>query len=206
MNVAYRLVPGLLSASLVLGSASGAFAAQGKLVAHRAFAYGQVSNLSSAGFTLTQPAPAGSTAAPKLIQVALSSTTSEKARKGTTGALTNGEYAFVAGTSGVSGIAAIRVLYSGTAFNPRHLLRHHFAVGAVNGTSTTSTSISITTAKGKMLTFAITPQTKYRVNKQLTTTAPTFTNGEKVRVLFARDAATKSYIARVIIVVPSATP
>jgi len=222
MKIARYLVPSLLAGSLLAGGASGAFAAPKKVATPRAFAYGQVSNLTTTGFTLTRtPKKAGAAATPTVVQVALSSTTKEQARKGTTGSLTSGEYAFVVGAKGATGVAANRVLYSTTAFNTRpliqrikvqrlanriahRLLRPHLAVGLVNGATTTATSISITTAKGKTLVFAITPQTKYRVNKALTTTAPTFTNGEKVRVRFARTAATKGRTARLIAVVPAA--
>ncbi|MDQ2743775.1 MAG: hypothetical protein M3Z66_15980 [Chloroflexota bacterium] len=220
MKLTRYLVPSLLAGSLLAGGASSSFAAQKKVATPRAFAYGQVSNLTTTGFTLTRtPKKAGATS--KVVQVALSSTSKEQARKGTTGALTSGEYAFVVGAKGATGVAANRVLYSTTAFNARRLiqrirtqrlanriahrlLRPHLAAGLVNGATTTSTSISITTAKGKTLVFAITPQTKYRVNKALTTTAPTFTNGEKVRVRFARAAATKALTVRLIAVVPAA--
>jgi hypothetical protein len=188
------LVPSLLAGSLLVGSTSGTFAAQKKAAAHSAFAYGQVSNLSAAGFTLTRTSKK-STTPPKVFQVLLSSTTKEKARKGTTGAMASGEYAFVAGANGASGISASRVLYSSKAFNAH---RSHRAAGLVNASATTSTSLSITTVKGKTLVFAIGPQTKYRVNKVLATIAPTFTNGEKVRVRYTRNPATKALTARVI--------
>lgn len=220
MKLTRYLVPSLLAGSLLAGGASSSFAAQKKVATPRAFAYGQVSNLTTTGFTLTRtPKKAGATS--KVVQVALSSTSKEQARRGTTGALTSGEYAFVVGAKGATGVAANRVLYSTTAFNARRLiqrirtqrlanriahrlLRPHLVAGLVIGATTTSTSIAITTAKGKTLVFAITPQTKYRVNKALTTTAPTFTNGEKVRVRFARAAATRTLTARLIAVVPAA--
>jgi hypothetical protein len=195
------LIPSLLAGSLLVGGTSGVFAAKNKVAAPRAFAYGQVSNLSTTGFTLTRTPKNGPS---KVVQVLLNGTTKEKARQGTTGPLTNGEYALVVGASGASGITANRVLYSSTAFNAHRSLRGHLAVGLVNGAATTATSMSITTAKGKTLVFAITPQTRYRVNKILTSTAPTFTNGEKVRVLFSRNAATNGLIAHVIAVVPAA--
>lgn len=222
MKATRYLAPSLLAGSLLVGGASSTFAAQKTGVAPRALAYGQVSNLTTTGFTLTRTSKkVGSVTAPTVVQVALSSMTKEKARKGTTGALTSGEYAFVVGAKGATGVAANRVLYSTTAFNARpliqrikaqrlahriarRLLRPHLAAGLVNATATTSTSISITTAKGKTLVFGITPQTKYRVNKVLSTTAPTFSNGEKVRVRFTRTAATTGRTARVIIVVPAA--
>jgi hypothetical protein len=188
------LVPSLLAGSLLVGSTSGTFAAQKKAAAHSAFAYGQVSNLSAAGFTLTRTSKKAATA-PKVFQVILNSTTKEKARKGTAGALANGEYAFVAGAHGASGISASGVLYSNKAFNAH---RSHRAAGLVNASATTSSSLSITTAKGKTLVFAIGLQTKYRVNKVLATAAPTFTNGEKVRVRYTRNPATKALTARVI--------
>lgn len=205
MKLKRLFIPGMLAGSLLVGSASGVLAAKNKVATARASAYGQVSKLSAAGFTLTRaPANGGSSATSAVVQVILSSATKEKARKGTTGSLANGEYALVIGTKGASGISANRVLYSSIAFNARRLIRGHVAVGLVNGAATTSTSISITTAKGKNLVFAITPQTKYRVNKVLTTTVPTFTNGEKVRVRFVRNAATKALTARVITVVAAA--
>jgi hypothetical protein len=205
MKFTRYLVPTMLAGSLLVGSASGVFAAKSKVAAHRASAYGQVSNLMGSGFTLTwTPKKAGSTASPKSVHVLVSSTTKEKARAGTTGPLTNGEYALVVGTRGAAGIVANRVLYSKAAFNAHRLLRRHLAAGVVNRNATTATSLAITTAKGKTLVFAITPQTKYRVNKVLTTTAPTFTNGEKVRVRFALNPATKARTALLITVVPIA--
>jgi hypothetical protein len=205
MKLTRYLVPSVLAGSLLVGGASGVFAAQNRVATARALAYGQVSNLSTGGFTLTRtPKKAGSSASLTVVKVLLSSATKEKARKGTTGALTNGEYALVVGAKGAPGISANRVLYSSTGFNAHRLLRGRLAVGLVNGSATTSTSISITTAHGKTLVFAVTPQTRYRIGKALTTTAPTFTNGEKVRVRFARIAATKSHIARVITVVAAA--
>ncbi|MGI8967769.1 MAG: hypothetical protein ACR2GA_01525 [Chloroflexota bacterium] len=210
MKIAYRFVPGLLAASLLAGGTTGVFAKQGKTATHRTFAYGQVSNLSATSFTVTSlPKKANPTAAPKIVQVALNATTKEKARKGTAGVLANGEYAFVSGAKSAAGITARRVVYSSTAFHAKRLIqrakarlhRAHRAAGAVNVGATTATSLSITTARGKTLVFAITATTKYRVSKHLTTTAPTFTNGEKVRVRFLRDATTKSVTARTIIVV-----
>jgi hypothetical protein len=201
MKLKRLLVPSLLAGSLLVGSTSGTFAAQKKAAAHSAFAYGQVSNLSAAGFTLTRTSKKAATA-PKVFQVILNSTTKEKARKGTAGALANGEYAFVAGANGTSGISASGVLYSNKAFNAHRLIqrirahRSHRAAGLVNASATTSSSLSITTAKGKTLVFAIGPQTKYRVNKVLATAAPTFTNGEKVRVSYTRNSATKTLTAR----------
>jgi len=205
----------LLAGALLVGGGSSVLAAKGKATTPHAFAYGKVSNLSAGGFTLTRiPKKAASTTAAKVVQVTLSGTTKEKARKGTTGALSNGEWAFVVGAKATTGISANRVVYSVKAFNAHRmslriraqrihrLLLRHAAVGKVSATS--STSLSITTAKGKTLTFAITSQTKYRVNKQLATTVPSFTKGEKVRVRFVSNATTKSLTARVIIVVPVA--
>lgn len=207
MKIAHRLVPGLLAGSLLAGGATGVFAKQGKSATHFAAVYGQVSNLSSTTFSLTsRPKKANTTAAPKVVQVILNAATKENARKGTTGALANGEYVFVAGAKSAAGITALRVVYSSTAFHARRLILRskalHLRVRRAAGTvsATTSTSLSITTARGKTLVFAITAQTKYRVNKQLTTTAPTFTSGEKVRVRFVHNATTKSLTARTVIV------
>ncbi len=214
MKITRYLVPSLLAGSLLAGGASGVFAAHKKNATPHAFAYGQVSNLSTSGFTLTQaPKKAGGATSLKAVQVLLGNTTREKTRKGTTGALANGEYALVVGLKGSSGITANRVLYANKAFNGRRMimrarakrilrhLRRHQVAGTVNGATTTSSSLAITTPKGRTLTFAITAQTTFRVNKQRATTTPTLTNGEKVRVLFARDRATKTRTARMIIVV-----
>ncbi|MGH2441925.1 MAG: hypothetical protein ACRDFX_02030 [Chloroflexota bacterium] len=216
------LVPGLLAGALLAGGLGSAFAAPARVHAHRVGAYGQVSNVSSTGFTLTRTPKKATTTTPKSVQVILNSSTKEHARKGTTGTtLANGEYAFVAGTKTTAGFTANQILFSSTKFNARKMIlriklqrilnaltrghraaKAHGAVGAV--ASSSATSLVITTAKGKTLTFAITATTKYRVNKQLTTTTPIFTSGEKVRVMFARNASTKTLTARVINVVPVA--
>jgi hypothetical protein len=195
MHYARRFIPGVLAGAMLLGSTAGVFAAKNSANGQRAYAYGQVSNLSTSSFTLTwTPKKAGQAAAPKSVQVLLTSTTKEKARKGTTGALANGEYALVIGSKSASGISARGILYSTTPF--RHF--RNVVAGTVNLSASTPTSLVITTKAGKTLTFAITSATKYRVNQQLVTSPPALTNGEKVRVHFKRDAATKSLIARVI--------
>src|ERR1700738_2861230 len=101
MNVMHRLVPGLLAGSLLVGSAGSAFAAQAKTTTHRAAAYGQISNLTANGFTLTvTPRKAGSTTGLKAVQVIVNSSTKWKARTGTTGPVGNGDFALVAGSKG----------------------------------------------------------------------------------------------------------
>jgi hypothetical protein len=62
-------------------------------------------------------------------------------------------------------------------------------------TTTTPTTVSITTKRGVLRTFTLTTTTTYRVNKVVSTTVPAFTVGEKVRVVFKRDTATKSLVA-----------
>lgn len=222
MRYTQRLIPGVLAGSLLIGGASGVFAAQGKTPAKArlAFASGQVSNLAGASFTLTRaPKTTTATVAPKTFQVTLGAKATEHARKGTTGALANGEFAFVVGQKSATGITAQRVLYSAKRFNVRRLIaqvrarrlatriaqrlvRRSLRRNLVGGTVSTAspTSLSITTKKGKTFTFAIAGTTKYRVNKQLSTTAPTFTSGEKVRVRFARNAKAHTMTARVVIV------
>lgn len=231
MRHTHRLIPGLLAGSLLIGGASGVFAAQGKAhtKARVGFATGQVSNLSATGFTLTRaPKVAKAGVTPKTFQVSLGATgpstgnasAKEHARKGTTGALANGEFAFVVGQKTATGVTAQRVVYSAKRFNVRRLiaqvrahrlanrlakrlarrsLRHNFVRGTVNASSTAGT-LSITTKKGKTFTFAIGTTTKYRVNKQLSTTPLTFTTGEKVVVRFARNGKSHTMTARAIIV------
>lgn len=217
MHITRYLVPSLFAGSLLAGSASGVFAAHKKAAPRHAFAYGQVSNLSAAGFTLTKnPKKASTGTSAKAVQIIVSGATKEKARRGTAGVLANGEYALVVGGKTSTGISAKRVLYSAKAFNGRRMikrarakrilrtLRRHFVAGTVNSAATTSSSLAISTRKGKTLMFAITAQTAFRVNKQRTTTAPTFTSGERVRVLSVRNRATHTRTARLIIVVANA--
>lgn len=212
MKITRYLVPSLLASSLLAGGATGVFAAHKKAAAPHAFAYGQVSNLSATGFTLTRnPKKASTGATSRVVQVVLSSTTKEKARKGTAGTLANGEYALVAGAKAPSGISAERVLYSAKVFKARRLIlrlraerilrmlsRQRVAGTVAAGTS--STNLAITTRQGKTLTFAITAKTAFRVNRQHTSTAPALTSGEKVRVFFRSDRATKTRTALLVIV------
>jgi len=72
MKATRYLAPSLLAGSLLVGGASSTFAAQKTVVAPRALAYGQVSNLTTTGFTLTRtPKKVGSVTAPTVVQVAL---------------------------------------------------------------------------------------------------------------------------------------
>lgn len=216
MHLTRRLVPGLVAGSLLAGSVSGALAAKQHKASH-AFVYGQVSNVSASSFTLawTTKAKAGAAATQKSASVTLAAGAKEAARKGTTGPLTNGEYALVIGTKTASGITARRVVYSATAFNPKKMIalararailaaRHH-VVGTVNGSQTTAASLVITTKRGKTRTFSITAATKFFASGQQVATAPTLTNGETVGVFFKRDAATKTLMALRVNVRPGAT-
>lgn len=200
MKLAHRLVPGIVAGSLLLGGASGALAAKGKRQGRVVSLIGQVSNLSTTGFTLTaapRKAAAGATttAAPKTFQVILGATTKEKALRGTTGTLTNGEYALVVGRRSKAGVTARRVLFSTTARDLRRIL--HVAIGTI-AAGTTSTSLVITTRKGKSVTFAITPATKFRVGKATQTVAPALTAGQKVAVRFGRVKGSTALVARAI--------
>jgi hypothetical protein len=210
MYVAQRFVPGLLAGALVLGSGSGVLAAKNTAKAKFAVTAGQVSNLSTQGFTLTLPQKKGATAPAKTFQVSVDAKTKETARKGTTGTLANGFYVVVVGKKTGTAILARHILFSATAFKvgkvvrrvkATHMLKvlaRHTAAGTVNLSATTSTSLVITTKKGKTLTFVLNAQTKFRASGQLLTAAPTFTNGQRVRVLFRNDKATKSHVALVV--------
>jgi hypothetical protein len=210
MHIRQSLLPGLVAGSLLFGTASAAFAAKtanpAKAAgAHRAFAAGVVSNVSATGFTLTTtPKAATSTtrATPvaKVFQVTLGANAKERALKGTTGALVNGDYALVVGSRAKTAFTAGRVLYSATAFKAGALLnrlRHPRAAGTV-ATGTTATSLVITTKGGKTLTFTITATTKFRVGKTPQATAPTLTVGQNVVVRYTRDATTKTLVAKAI--------
>jgi hypothetical protein len=220
MHIMHRLAPGLVAGSLLVGSASGVFAAKQHTV-KVGYAAGQVSNLTSAGFTLTMTpkkvATGATAAAPKVVQVTIAATTKQQARKGTTGSLTAGEYALVVGTKTATGLTARRVLFSATAFKAgrlirvlraRHILARattHRVVGLVNLSSTTASTLSLTTKKGAVVTFTITPTTRYRVAGAPVTVAPTFTNAERVVVVFKRDPATKTRTALGVVVPKSST-
>jgi len=193
-----RLGAGLLAGIVLVGGTTGALAAKGtKIHANRASATGVVSNLSAAGFTLTRTAKATATTAAtvKTTQVTLAATVKERAAKGTSGALANGEYALVTGQKTAAGITAQRVVYATRAQGLRSAIRRLARVRAGTVSATTPTSITITSKAGKTFTFTVTSTTTFRVNKQLTATAPTFTAGEKVRVVFKRDRVTKNLVA-----------
>ena len=114
-HLTHRLGAGLLAGVVLVGGTTGALAAKGtKVHANRAVATGLVSNLSATGFTLTRTTKATATtaAAIKTTQVALNATVKERATKGTTGALANGEYALVVGQKTTAGITAKRVVFS----------------------------------------------------------------------------------------------
>jgi hypothetical protein len=202
MRTTSRFGAGIAAGLLLLGSATqwvpGAAAASAgpRLV----LAAGQVSNLSPTGFTLTRtrqhPRANGSTTV--VVQVSTTPATREIARKGTTGALANGEYALVGGLRTDSTLSARRVLYAATPFR----VHRHRAIGTVSASS--ATFLTIQTRNGKSVTFEINGQTHYRVNKQLQSAAPQFTKGERVAVRFRLDRATKARLARVITILPPA--
>lgn len=212
MHLTRSLIPGLLAGTLLLGTVSGTFAA-GKHAArpaNAAFAVGKVSKLQAGSFTLTWTprVPKGSTTTPvpKSITVTVTAATKETAHNGTTGPLANGEYAAVFGTKTADGIAAMRVEYSSTAFNGAGHHRGHsrnHAIGAVDLSKTTATSLLITNRAGKGLTFVLNANTKYVVNKVVSNKAPTFTNGERVAVLYSVDQTTKALTALAVVVVPT---
>lgn len=225
MQLTHRIAPGLVGGALLLSSVSGAFAAQAPTTPVRLVVVaGQVSGLpaaSASGFTLTwTPKKAG--AAPKTWQILTTPTTREVPVRGTTGALQNGEYALVVGTSATAGVTARSIRYSVTPFTARQVAivrlrvrlavltaaRAHTVRGTLNLLQSTSSNLSVTVttkAGTKIVMFAITPATKFRIGTAAATaTAPVFTNGEKVVVRYKRDAATKALDA-LVVRVPAAT-
>jgi len=206
MRIAHRLVPGLLAGCLMLGGASGVFAAPAKAKAHWAALGGTVSNLSGNTFTLTlnpKAAAAGKTA--KTVQVTVTPTAKVQARTGTTGTLANNDYAVVVGTRAQTSVTANRVLYGATAFpvgrtvariranHTLNVLAHHRARGTVQ--SSTPTSLVIVNKAGKTLTFQLNATTNYRANAQVTHTAPAFSAGQSVAVVYTVDKSTKQLTA-----------
>ncbi|GAC1322587.1 MAG: hypothetical protein NVS2B16_13230 [Chloroflexota bacterium] len=200
MHRYHRLGAGILAGSLFVSGVGSTFAASHTRVkAHVGTAYGQVSNVSPAGFTLTRALkhPRANGTSVVVVQVSTSPATSFIARKGTTGTLVNGEYAAVAGTRSTTGVTARRVVFSTAPF----ALHRHRVAGTVS--ISTPTSITIQTRAGVPVTFEITAQTRVRINRQVQPTVPTFTTGERVVVIFARDMATTKRLARVIVVRPT---
>ena len=207
MRIAHRLVPGLLAGSLLMGGASGALAANATPKAHWMAVGGQISALAGNTFTLTlnpKGALAGKPA--RTVQVTLSATTKEQPRVGTAAALANGDYAVVVGTGTKAAVTAIRASYSATAFPVARVVRllraqHTIAVLSrhkVQGTvqSGTPTTLTITTKAGKTLTFQFTTTTNFRAKGGLAShTAPTFTSGQKVTVVYTIDKSTKQPVA-----------
>jgi hypothetical protein len=204
MHIRKSLLPGLVAGSLLLGTASAVFAAKAPNAGakHPAHVAGLVSNLSATGFTLTAaPAKAttGATPAARVFSVTLATNAKERALKGTTGALVNGDYALVVGSRSKTNFTARRVLYSTTAFKAGKLLNRlrTRAAGTV-AAGTTATSLVITTKAGKTLTFVVTSTTKYRAGKTVLTTAPTLSVGENVVVVYSRDTTNNTLVAKTI--------
>ena len=200
-HFSHRLGAGLLAGVVVVGGTTEAVAAKGTNAhANRTVVAGLVSNLSAAGFTLTRTTRATTTSAAtvKVTQVTLNGTVKERATKGTTGALSNGEFALVIGQKSTAGVTATRVVYATTAKGLRHAMRRLTRVRAGTVSAASPSSVTITTRAGKSFTFTLTSATTFRVNKQRTTSSPVFTPGEKVRVHFRRDRVTKSLVALVI--------
>jgi hypothetical protein len=207
MRIAHRLVPGLLAGSLLAGGATGALAATGTPQPAWIALGGQISALSGSTFTLTlnpRAALAGKT--PKTVQVTLAANAKQQPLSGTTATLANGDYAVVVGTGTQTAVTATRTIYSATTFPTGRLVgllraRHTIAVlsrHTVQGTvqTGTTTSLTITTRAGKTLTFQLTPSTSFRANGGLVShTAPAFTSGQKVVIVYTVDQTTKQPIA-----------
>jgi hypothetical protein len=205
MRPTTRLTAGALAAGLLLTTAAGTFAAKGtKAPGTVTFAAGQVSNLAPAGFTLTSTRKASATAAPttQTLQVVVDAKTKERARKGTTGALVNGEYAVVVGRVTATGLTARVIVYSSTAFKGNRAGRRvlaalrHRAAGTV--TAASATSVTIQTKNGKSRIFGIMAGTRFLVNGKAQQTVQTLTIGQTIVVRFARDKTTKTFVARAI--------
>jgi hypothetical protein len=203
MHIRKSLLPGLVAGSLLLGTVSAVFAAKAPNsgAKHPAFVAGLVSSLSPTGFTLTAaPAKAttGATPAARVFSVTLATNAKERALKGTTGALVNGDYALVVGSRSKTNFTARRVLYSTTAFKAGKLVNRlrTRAAGTV-AAGTTATSLVITTKAGKTLTFVVTSTTKYRAGKTVQTTA-TLSVGENVVVVYSRDTTNNTLVAKTI--------
>ncbi len=198
MHFPHRIGAGVLAGTILLAGAGSALAATGTTAkAHNGFVVGQVSNVSTTGFTVTRTTKATATtpATTRTVAVTLAPAAKERATKGTTGALANGEFALVVGQRTATAITAQRIVYSTTLKSVRRAARllARSAVGTINTAS--ATTVTITTKRGVTRTFSLTPTTKYRVNKVVSTTMPAFVSGQKVRVVFKLDKTTKTLVA-----------
>ncbi|MGH2518991.1 MAG: hypothetical protein ACRDF8_04245, partial [Chloroflexota bacterium] len=176
MRTPTRLAGGLLAGALLLGTAGSVIAAPAAAKAHPSFAVGQVSNLSSTGFTLSHVNK--KTSATVSVTVALIATSKEHAIKGTTGSLANGEYALVTGSRSSAGLTGRQVYFSTAKIKAKRIraarirtlqrqvavlrARHHVVAGAVT-TGTQGTTLAILTKNGKTRDFTLTTTTKYFV-------------------------------------------
>ena len=103
-----------------------------------------------------------------------------------------------------------RTIYSATTFPVARVVsllraQHTIAVlsrHTVRGTvqSGTTTTLTITTKAGKNLTFQFTATTNFRANGQVTHTAPAFTSGQKVTIVYTVDKTTKQAVAAAVAV------
>lgn len=210
-----RTASGLLAGALLLSTASGVFAASGQGKPHLAVAVGQVTGLTGTAFTLSRTNK--KTNATTTFAVTTGTATKERALKGTTGALADGEYAVVVGVESQQGaITANQVVYSTTAkplarvaklarlrvaIRRYQLALWRRAAGTVQS-YTPGATLSITNKNGKTLTFAISSTTRYRVDGQKAG-APASLSGT-VRVIFKRDATVKTQLDALAIIVPVA--
>jgi hypothetical protein len=180
-------------------------AAKGKAASHRVALFGQIANPASSGFTLTWTPKAGKSAGvARSLSVVTSPTTKERAAGGAT-AVAAGEYAFVVGTRSKGTVTARRVVFSTSAFTARQ--RAALRGVLVRGTVVSSAGDQLTVSVGKnarTVTFTLTGATKYRVSREVSTTAPTFTAGQKVIIAFTRakgtTAGTKTFVATRVVV------
>jgi hypothetical protein len=168
---------------------------------------GQISALTGNTFTLTLNPKAALAGKPaRTVQVTLAANAKEQARVGTTAALASGDYAVVVGSGTQAAVTATRTIYSATTFPVARVVsllraQHTIAVlsrHTVRGTvqSGTPTTLTITTKAGKSLTFQFTTTTNFRANGGLAShTAPAFTSGQKVTVVYTIDKTTKQPVA-----------
>jgi hypothetical protein len=206
MCIALRLVPGLLAGSVLLGDVSGVLAATRTPKPHWIALGGQVSALSGSTFTLTlNPKAVAKRTTPKTVQVTLAVTTKQQPRVGTTAPLASGDFAVVVGTGTQTAVTATHTIYGATTFPvarvaSRLRAQHTLAVlsrHTVRGTVQTGTTTgpTITTKAGKTLTFQLTPTTNFRAKGFVSHTAPTFTSGQKVTIVYTVNKSTKQDMA-----------
>lgn len=173
------LGPSIASAALLGATVTGVFAAhggfggggeQGGLVG-----YGTLSSISATSITIATPGGSSLTAT-----LGANATYTARSQGAATGGLVTGDQIALHGSS-VNGAATANSVDYDTAVFAAATVRY---TGTVSSSS--ATSLTLSTASGQSVTVQLNSSTAYAVNGTKSTTAPTFTPGQQVRVQAAQ--------------------